>query len=240
MAVLITSDKCYRNLEWTWGYRENDTLGGDDPYSASKACAELITQSYSKSFFSSDRPRLATARAGNVIGGGDWASYRLVPDCVRAWSEGQSAKIRFPRATRPWQHVLEPLSGYLCLGAKLWSGDPFIAGEAFNFGPPSTADHTVEEVISLMGQHWPQAKWEIDQQVNLQQRESTLLKLCCDKALNFLQWRTLLPFPQTIGWVTEWYRTYYEQGAAGMHALTCRQIAAYQSQAQAEKLPWAT
>ena len=136
VGVIVTSDKCYRNMEWPWGYRETDTLGGSDPYSASKGCAELILHSYMKTYFQ-EGPRLASARAGNVIGGGDWAQDRLVPDAVRAWSRKKTLAVRHPGATRPWQHVLEPLSGYLCLGARLWAHDPLAVSEAFNFGPIS-------------------------------------------------------------------------------------------------------
>jgi CDP-glucose 4,6-dehydratase len=238
-AVLITSDKCYRNLEWTWGYREIDALGGGDPYSASKACAELICRAYYESYFQGGRLRMATARAGNVIGGGDWAPDRLVPDCVRAWSAGQAVQIRHPRATRPWQHVLEPLSGYLWLGARLWQEDAAVLGEAFNFGPSETAEHPVSELLALICRYWPQAAWKLEPVPDGQQRESTLLKLCCDKAWNFLKWRALLPFEQTIRLTAEWYRSFYQPGGEGMYALTGRQIDDYQAQARAEGLAWA-
>jgi CDP-glucose 4,6-dehydratase len=237
-AVIITSDKCYRNREWTWGYRENDLLGGDDPYSASKACAELISQAYFKSFFQAPRPRVATARAGNVIGGGDWAPDRIVPDCLRAWSAGRPVKIRSPQATRPWQHVLEPLSGYLWLGARLWQEDPAVTGESFNFGPPPVVNESVAELIAALGRHWPQATWEVDQPGNQRPQESTLLKLCCDKAWHFLKWQAVLPLAEAIRFTGEWYRTYYEQGTAPMFDLTLRQIQDYQARAQAEGLAW--
>jgi len=237
-AVIITSDKCYRNREWTWGYRENDLLGGDDPYSASKACAELISQAYFKSFFQAPRPRVATARAGNVIGGGDWAPDRIVPDCLRAWSAGRPVKIRSPQATRPWQHVLEPLSGYLWLGARLWQSDHRVTGESFNFGPPPVVNESVAELIAALGRHWPQATWEVDQPGNQRPQESTLLKLCCDKAWHFLKWQAVLPLAEAIRFTGEWYRTYYEQGTAPMFDLTLRQIQDYQARAQAEGLAW--
>lgn len=238
VAVIITSDKCYRNVEWIWGYRENDTLGGDDPYSASKACAELITKAYISSYFQTDYPKVATTRAGNVVGGGDWAPDRIVPDCVRAWSAGKPVKIRNPQATRPWQHVLEPLSGYLWLGARLWHGDQTVIGESFNFGPPAIVNQSVRELISTMVQYWPEAIWELEHTGQTKQHESTLLKLCCDKALNFLNWRPVLPFLEVIRLTAEWYRTYYEQGSHPMYDLTCRQIKDYEAKARAKGLLW--
>jgi CDP-glucose 4,6-dehydratase len=159
-AVFITSDKCYDNVEQLWGYRENDVLGGKDPYSGSKGAAELVIRSYVASFFGVGSPvRLAVGRAGNVIGGGDWAEDRIVPDAVRAWSAGQTLQIRNPKATRPWQHVLEPLAGYLTLAAKLSQGEK-LRGEAFNFGPPSDQNYSVAELLAAMSQHWPKATWK--------------------------------------------------------------------------------
>ena len=235
--MIITSDKCYRNLEWIWGYRENDILGGKDPYSASKGCAELIIYSYINSFFR-DGSRVASARAGNVIGGGDWAEDRIVPDAVRAWSQGKSVVIRNPHATRPWQHVLEPLSGYLWLGAKLWEKDTAAKGQAFNFGPGASVNQSVVQVLSSMAKYWPGADWRVDQIDGNKQKESTLLKLCCDKALNLLNWRAILPFEETTAMAIEWYQTYYEQGEDPMFDLTNRQIDKYSSKASAEGLPW--
>jgi len=237
-GVIITSDKCYRNVEWVWGYRENDILGGEDPYSASKGCAELVIYSYMNSFFR-DGSRVASARAGNVIGGGDWAEDRIVPDAVRAWSQGESVVIRNPNATRPWQHVLEPLSGYLWLGAKLWEKNSVAAGQAFNFGPGSSVNQTVVQVLSSMAKHWPGAEWKVDQIDEANQKESTLLKLCCDKALNLLNWKTILSFEETTTMTIEWYQTYYRQGENLMLSLTNRQIEEYSSKASAEGLPWA-
>ena len=237
-GVIITSDKCYRNTEWTWGYRENDILGGEDPYSASKGCAELVIYSYSKSFFQ-DGPRVASARAGNVIGGGDWSEDRIVPDAVRAWSQGQSVIIRSPNATRPWQHVLEPLSGYLWLGTKLLEKDVETVGEAFNFGPGVSTNQSVEQLISLMGKHWSGAQWKIEQKDAPNLKESILLKLCCDKALSLLGWKAIHSFEETTGMTIEWYLTYYGQGKDHMLSLTKRQIEEYSSRAGAEGLPWA-
>ncbi|OCC30857.1 CDP-glucose 4,6-dehydratase [Leptospira interrogans serovar Canicola] len=146
-TILITSDKAYRNDEWCWGYRETDVLGGHDPYSSSKSCADLIAQSYYYSFLKDTKTKIAITRAGNVIGGGDWAADRIVPDCIRAWGGNESVTIRSPLATRPWQHVLEPLSGYLLLGEKLYIGQEGLVGEAFNFGPDASVNQTVFGII---------------------------------------------------------------------------------------------
>lgn len=209
-AVLITSDKCYDNVEWVWGYRESDTLGGPDPYSASKGAAELVIRSHVKSFFPKDGSVLiAVARAGNVIGGGDWAKDRIVPDCVRSWEKGKSVQLRNPQAIRPWQHVLEPLSGYLKLATKLHK-NPELHGEAFNFGPPAHHNHTVLELVSEMSQFWEMVRLD-DVSASVEQPyESGLLKLNCDKALYQLNWQAILPFRETVRMTAEWYRSYYE------------------------------
>ncbi|MBF0516642.1 MAG: CDP-glucose 4,6-dehydratase [Nitrospirae bacterium] len=234
-AVVITSDKCYRNVEWPWGYRENDTLGGDDPYSASKACAEMIFKSYAASFFlGTDAPRLATARAGNVIGGGDWARDRIIPDCVKAWSHGREAVIRNPNATRPWQHVLEPLSGYLQLGARLLSTE-CASGDAFNFGPDARADHSVGELIGEFMAHWGVCLMRHE---GAEIRESSLLKLCCDKALRQLNWYAALDFRQTVELTAIWYKAFYE-GKDDMFEFSLRQISHYIGQAQKKSISWA-
>ncbi len=193
-AVIITSDKCYENVEWIWGYRENDRLGGKDPYSASKACAELISNVYMQSFFEEKEPNIASARSGNVFGGGDWAPDRIVPDCVKAWSKEKSVLIRNPNATRPWQHVLEPLSGYLILGQKLFQGEPSLKNQSFNFGPQATVNQSVSDLITKMSKYWPKAKWEFKQEIDPNKTESTLLKLNCDKARQMLQWSAVLDF----------------------------------------------
>ncbi|MBA3018804.1 CDP-glucose 4,6-dehydratase [Patescibacteria group bacterium] len=237
-GVIITSDKCYRNLDWTWGYRENDILGGKDPYSASKGCAELIIYSYINSFFQ-EGARVASARAGNVIGGGDWAEDRVVPDAVRAWSQEKSVVIRRPNATRPWQHVLEPLSAYLWIGAKLLKKDTAAAGQAFNFGPDASVNKSVEQLISSMAKHWLGADWKVGRADATNQKESTLLKLCCDKALNLLNWKAILSFEETAAMTMEWYRTYYGHGKDHMLSLTDSQIEEYSSKACAKGLPWA-
>jgi len=237
VCVMITSDKCYRNLEWSWGYRENDILGGEDPYSASKGCAELIIYSYTHSFFKNN-PRISSVRAGNVIGGGDWAADRIIPDAVRAWSQNVPVIIRDPDATRPWQHVLEPLSGYLWLGAKLWEKDSRIIGEPFNFGPDASVNRPVRELLSSMARSWPGVEWEIKRRNINPKTESTLLKLCCDKSLHLLDWRAMLSFEETISLTAEWYRTYYENGAKGMTELTHRQLDYYTLKAKNDKMAW--
>ena len=239
VGVIITSDKCYRNQEWTWGYRENDLLGGGDPYSASKACAENIFTAYARSYCQTDQgPWIATTRAGNVIGGGDWAPDRIVPDCVRAWSGGRPALIRAPDATRPWQHVLEPLSGYLWLGAGLWQGNAKLKGESFNFGPAADVNQSVQDLVANMANHWPGAEWEAEPQAPGAPRESTLLKLCCDKALNLLGWQPTLTFPETIDLTAAWYQSYYAGGGDRQYDLTVKQIQGYIRQAAGKRQPW--
>jgi CDP-glucose 4,6-dehydratase len=205
-AVMITSDKAYRNDEWCWGYRECDSLAGLDPYSASKSCADLIAQSYWRSFFQSGDTRIAISRAGNVIGGGDWAEDRIVPDSMRALARGEMVVIRNPGATRPWQHVLEPLSGYLHLAARLLGSGNKLNGEAFNFGPDATVNHTVGELLSSMSHRWPELQWESPEGAGKQEHEANLLKLNCDKALFHLQWKPTLGFLQTVELTVDWYR----------------------------------
>jgi len=236
-VVVITSDKAYRNVEWKWGYRENDELGGHDPYSASKGCVEIACRSYHQSFFADkDYPRIATTRAGNVIGGGDWAENRIVPDCIRALNTGQEIEIRNPHATRPWQHVLEPLSGYLLLGAKLMT-DKSEAGEAYNFGPSADVTESVGVLANELTKHWGTGNWNhIPDQDN--QKESTLLKLCCDKALHNLNWKPILTFGETIKFTADWYKKYY-QHPDNIHETTKLQIEEYIDKAKEKKLTWA-
>lgn len=244
-VVCITSDKAYRNDEWVYGYRETDHLGGEDPYSASKGCAEIVAHSYYKSFFKNTPVRFATVRAGNVIGGGDWAKDRVVPDCARAWAAHEPVTIRSPHATRPWQHVLEPLSGYLWLGANLFADLPRpmpLSGEAFNFGPAADVNNTVAEVVESLMDRWPGFSSVMDKSGQAGMKECTLLKLCCDKALAALQWKATLNFGETMRFTAGWYRRYYEQAARetdpDMQAVTRDQIAAYCTLAQAQNLEW--
>jgi CDP-glucose 4,6-dehydratase len=236
-AVLITSDKCYENVEWEFGYRENDRLGGKDPYSASKACAEAAISAYQRSFFSSERgPRIASARAGNVIGGGDWAADRIVPDCVRSWSAERPATIRSPAATRPWQHVLEPLSGYLWLGASLAERPEGTAGEAFNFGPSADVVESVAELIGTMRETWPSAAWACE--TATQKPEAGLLKLNCDKALARLRWQATLSFRECVAFTADWYQSYYRR-TRSPRELTGDQIARYETLARERGRAWA-
>jgi CDP-glucose 4,6-dehydratase len=240
IGVFITSDKCYDNVEQVWGYRENDRLGGKDPYSASKGAAELAIRTYAQSFFAAgDSPvRIGVCRAGNVIGGGDWAADRVVPDSVRAWSQGKSVSIRKPRATRPWQHVLEPLSGYLTLASRLVA-DGRLNGEPFNFGPPADQNHAVAELLEEMKSHWPSATWT-DAASPGDLHEAGLLKLCCDKAQHELGWRPVLNFTETVRFTSLWYRSYYEGQGRDMWQFTQRQIADYEVSAGARAAIWAS
>lgn len=239
VAVLITSDKCYDNVEWVWGYRETDALGGPDPYSASKGAAELAIRSYVQSFFPKDGPvRIGVGRAGNVIGGGDWAVDRIVPDCVRAWSRMEKVELRNPIATRPWQHVLEPLSGYLCLAMAL-NADARLHGEPFNFGPLAQQNHSVGELVTAMANHWDQMRWEDISAQYGRPYESSLLKLDCDKALDRLRWRTIWGFDETVRETALWYRRYYEQPKLSIADFSLSQIESYVAKAKNEGLPWA-
>ncbi|GER94620.1 CDP-glucose 4,6-dehydratase [Dissulfurispira thermophila] len=237
-AIIITSDKCYQNVEWVWGYRENDRLGGDDPYSASKACAEIVCNSYIKSFFSKkDLSRISTARAGNVIGGGDWAVDRIVPDCVRAFSENNVLEIRNPQATRPWQHVLEPLSGYLWLGANLLNNNSNVVGESFNFGPSDNVNRSVKELIDEFVKVWGNGKWRAIVNDIANKKEAGLLKLNCDKALFYLKWHAVLSFEETVKMTAEWYKAYYN-GEKDMFDFSVRQIEEYIYLAKKKGLVW--
>ncbi|XDZ70412.1 CDP-glucose 4,6-dehydratase [Alphaproteobacteria bacterium LSUCC0744] len=239
VAVLITSDKCYDNVEWVWGYRETDALGGADPYSASKGAAELAIRSYVRSFFPYDGlVRIAVGRAGNVIGGGDWAEDRIVPDCMRAWSRSDIVQLRNPHATRPWQHVLEPLSGYLNLAIAL-KGSSMLHGEPFNFGPPDQQNHTVGELVSVMSKHWNQVRWK-DVSVNHGgPYESSLLKLNCDKALHHLGWQAAWGFEDAVRETALWYKRFYEEPSESITDFSLHQIASYVESAQLRGMSWA-
>jgi len=239
IAVMITSDKAYDNVEWVWGYRETDRLGGKDPYSASKGMAELAIRSYVESFFNKDsNVRVGITRAGNVIGGGDWAKDRIVPDCMNAWSENEIVDIRSPDATRPWQHVLEPLSGYLALGAEL-SRNNLLHGEAYNFGPPAHQNHSVSELIDEMTKYWEQVRWNDTSQLQQHVHEAGLLKLNCDKALYDLNWQPTLQFEDTVRMTVEWYKHYYQNNDHSMRDFTIAQIDEYMQLAIQRGLQWA-
>ena len=223
--VFITSDKCYENLEWIWGYRETDAMGGHDPYSASKGAAELVFSSYLRSFFAK-RPSFgaATVRAGNVIGGGDWATDRIVPDCVRALLAGKPITIRSPRATRPWQHVLEPLSGYLRLGARLLESGHACDG-SWNFGPHVGDVRTVLDVANAIAGQFENGSVVVDEPRD-KLHEAHLLQLNSDKARQLLHWDTRWNFEQTLLATGSWYREVLVQGKSA-EAVSRAQISAY-------------
>ena len=203
VAINITSDKCYQNNEWVWGYRENDAMGGDDPYSASKGCSELVTTSYMKSFFTSGDCLIASARAGNVIGGGDWAEHRIIPDVFRAYFSNQDLIIRNPHATRPWQFVLEPIFGYMKLAQTLYEKGQSISG-GWNFGPIAGKDYSVSDVIKAIKTNIPDLKYKPDHSES-KPHEAKLLKLDITKALTHLNWRPLLNFEETIQFTIQGY-----------------------------------
>jgi len=240
VAVMITSDKVYDNVEWVWGYRETDQIGGKDPYSASKGMAELVIKTYVESFFrsSNTKARVGIARAGNVIGGGDWAVDRIVPDCMRAWSSNQVVDIRNPLSTRPWQHVLEPLSGYLVLGATL-ARDRTFHGEAFNYGPPAGQNYSVSVLIDEMSKYWGNVRWNDISNSEQHLHEAGLLKLNCDKALSKLEWVPTLQFDDTVRMTINWYKQYYECGSRSMHDFSLSQICEYTDIAIHRKSSWA-
>jgi CDP-glucose 4,6-dehydratase len=232
-VVVITTDKCYENQEWPWGYRENDRLGGHDPYSASKAAAEHVAASYRSSFFHLDSsPLLATARAGNVIGGGDWSEDRLIPDLIRAIDKEQSLEIRAPQATRPWQHVLESLSGYLLLGQKLLSGEKSCA-EAWNFGPEREGNRSVSEVLIKLKDHWETLRWHATDQP--QPHEANLLYLDSAKARSKLDWQPVWNLDTTLEKTAEWYRAWLVDKAI----ISRRQLADYLESAADAGIEWA-
>ena len=224
--VVVTSDKCYENREWVWGYRENDPMGGHDPYSASKGAVEIVCSAYNRSYFAKDDRGLskgfATARAGNVIGGGDWAKDRIIPDCVRALSKGNPIVIRNPDAIRPWQHVLDPLSGYLLLAMRIHDNPKRFSG-AWNLGPLQSGQIRVMELAEKFVNAWGNGSIEtpVSQTKNL--HEAHLLKLCIDKAVHELGWKPLLDSRSAIEWTVEWYKAWH-QNKASMHDISLKQI----------------
>tara|TARA_B100001123_G_C15322402_1_gene1028390 strand:- start:1944 stop:3029 length:1086 start_codon:yes stop_codon:yes gene_type:complete len=225
-AVMITSDKCYENVEWEYGYREIDSLGGKDPYSASKAGAEIIFSSYFRSFLKENETLgICTARAGNVIGGGDWAVDRIVPDTIKSWTSNVPAILRNPGSTRPWQHVLEPLSGYLLLAHKLYNNHSSINGSSFNFGPSSDVIKSVENLIDEMSQYWDGSSKDLPKK-SKNYNESSLLKLNCDKALKELFWQPSLTFEETAKFTIDWYLA--NRNKNDIKSFTEKQIDIYQ------------
>jgi CDP-glucose 4,6-dehydratase len=237
-AVFITTDKCYENREHHRGYREEDCLGGHDPYSASKAAAEIAISSWRRSFFQNHPVKIASVRAGNVIGGGDWATDRIVPDSIRALQKNLPVPVRNKIATRPWQHVLEPLGGYLWLGAKLpgleTNDDKFCS--AFNFGPSREANRTVRELVEEILKHWP-GRW-MDRSNPHAVHEAKLLHLETAKALRLLKWKPVWSFSETIEQTVVWYRATAKSPKLA-HDFLLGQISGYCADALAKKLPWA-
>lgn len=241
VTVMVTTDKCYLNQEWIYGYREHDQLGGSDPYSSSKAMAELAIESYQRSWFSQTsselrRIRVASARAGNVIGGGDWALDRIVPDCIRALSKNEPVRIRNRHARRPWQHVLDPLNGYLTLAESLATADnakDIIARcSPFNFGPSTHSNRTVGELVNDVLRHWPGQG--LDQTESNAPHEATLLHLCTEKANALLNWRGVWDFSTSIGKTIEWYR--HVQSGESPSEVTLAQILHFEADRYARSL----
>jgi len=239
-AVIITSDKAYDNVEQVWGYKEDDKMGGKDIYSGSKGAAELIIKSYYHSFFKEDECniKLAIGRAGNVIGGGDWAKDRIVVDCMEAWSKDKTVEIRAPKATRPWQHVLEPLSGYLNLGQVLYENDS-LHGEGFNFGPRAEQNHTVVDLLIDLSKYWDfnDIKQAYEVTGNIPFHEAGLLKLNCDKALFHFKWQANLEYKDTIRFTSEWYYDFYKTDINVLNK-TISQIEEYETKAKEKGLKW--
>jgi CDP-glucose 4,6-dehydratase len=230
--VVVTTDKCYENRGWAWGYRETDALGGHDPYSSSKACVELLCESFRRSYLEARSPTcgLATARAGNVIGGGDWAPDRLVPDLVRAALDGGETLLRNPRATRPWQHVLEPLHGYLLLAQRLLAA-PESHSEAWNFGPAAGDNPSVASVVAKFAAFWPDGlRWRVDD--SPQPHEATSLQLDSGKAVSRLGWRPRLALDDAVRLTAEWYRE-FANGRPSLRETTEAQIRYYSALAEA-------
>lgn len=237
-AVVVTSDKCYENKEWVWGYRENDPLGGHDPYSASKGAVEIVCAAYRRSFFdkSSRGPHLgfATARAGNVIGGGDWAKDRIIPDCIRALSKSEPIILRNPKATRPWQHVLDPLAGYLLLAQKLLE-DPVRFSGAWNFGPQTSDQITVQELAERFITAWGEGDIhtsDIDDQTS---HEAHLLHLSIGKAASELKWQPVLDGNASVDWTVHWYKSWHEHNG-DLQALSLDQIREFRRQALEKRI----
>ncbi len=237
-VVVVTSDKCYENHEWEYAYRENDAMGGHDPYSSSKGCSELVCSAYRQSFLShSGAPGLASARAGNVIGGGDWAVDRIVPDCVRALSQGESIEVRNPGAVRPWQHVLESLSGYLWLASRL-AEDPQRFAGAWNFGPAVDEDWPVGCLVERFVHEWGGGSWHGPEQQEPQPHEATYLRLDSSKAASRLGWHSSWDTEKAVSATARWYRGHYDDPAAVLEH-THDDIDAYTEAAKARCTPWA-
>jgi CDP-glucose 4,6-dehydratase len=242
-CVIVTSDKCYDNKEWVYAYRENDPLGGYDPYSSSKACTELVVAAYRNSFFLNENTKyktaLSTVRAGNVIGGGDWAADRIVPDTIQALARGAQVPVRSPHAIRPWQHVLEPLAGYLWLSSVMWQ-DGQKNSAAWNFGPDDTSNITVRDLVKKIIGRWGSGSWlDLSEGSKNEPHEAKFLKLDCTRAHNLLQWYPVYDISETVNVTADWYRQYYSDNSANIFLLTLRQIEAYIEKARQSGAVWA-
>jgi CDP-glucose 4,6-dehydratase len=234
-VVVVSSDKCYENHEWIWGYREEDRFGGKDPYSMSKGATELVVASWRSTYFSdNDKVKLASARAGNVLGGGDWAADRIVPDCVRAFQKGNTVELRNPLSTRPWQHVLEPLCGYLLLASRLLGEDGRDFCSGWNFGPAPQDVRTVKNVVELLARNWPTGgEWVSTSGTH--PKEAIALSLNCDKAIGLLHWRPVWPIEQALKETASWYNCFYQK-VDTIQAETDRQISEFEVAAAALNL----
>ena len=229
VVLVVTSDKCYENREWEWGYREYEPMGGHDPYSNSKGCAELVTAAYRKSFFGGAAGNVASARSGNVIGGGDWAEDRLIPDLLRGAMEGRTVVVRNAAAVRPWQHVLNPLSGYLALAERLWDSEDF--AQAWNFGPADADARAVDWIASRLADRWgPGLRWE-EQRDEAAPHEATYLKLDSSKARTRLGWHPPWNLETGLGAIVDWFRSFVE--GEGMREVSLRQIEAFEAGSRA-------
>jgi CDP-glucose 4,6-dehydratase len=239
-SIIITSDKAYENVEQVWGYKEDDKMGGKDIYSGSKGATELIIKSYYHSFFKNKESniKLAIGRAGNVIGGGDWAKDRIVVDCMKSWSSNKIVEIRSPKATRPWQHVLEPLSGYLNLG-QLLHDDRSLHGECFNFGPRTEQNQNVKQLVEDLSYYWhfKNADDAFSVTDNIPFHEAGLLKLNCDKAMLYFKWQASMDYKDTIKMTSEWYYNFYNK-EKNIFDKTLQQISEYENIAKQKGLMW--
>ncbi len=226
-VVVVTSDKCYENNNWVWGYRETDPMGGHDPYSMSKGATELVVSSWRGSYFGCDSSvKLASGRAGNVIGGGDWAPDRIVPDCIRAFGLGQNVELRNPYATRPWQHVLEPLGGYLLLTARLLGPDADQYCSGWNFGPSADDVRPVQDIVRMLAEQWGEgASWSMSSTEH--PKEASMLALNCDKANNLLDWRPCWQLDDLVSQTVSWYKAWRDNPEL-LKTETERQIAAFE------------
>ncbi len=229
-AVIVTTDKCYENKEWYWGYRETEPMGGYDPYSSSKGCAELVTSAYRNSFFSNGKAAIASARAGNVIGGGDWSKNRLVPDFFRAIEKKEPLFLRYPKAIRPWQHVLEPVGGYIALAEKLIGNEKGGFAEAWNFGPSEDDAKTVQWIAETICGYFPGSSWEVEP--GEKKHEANYLKLDISKAKMKLKWAPKWNTSEALGATVEWYKAF--QSGKNMNKFTTDQINLYISSVSKE------